>query len=253
MFIRESGSGPAVLLLHGSPSSPHDFDPLMERLADSRKVLAPVMPGYMGESMDEATYSIAGSIALIEDALLARGVTEVAAVGFSAGALRAFGIALGGRIRVSTLVSLGGLAGYDEADRQVLRGFASLIRSRKDMGSPELIQILAMRMLSPGACARPELIARMAAWIECSDPASLAVELNALADSESYYPQLHELHIPLLARVGSLDQAAPPIFSERMTEAIPGAKLEIVEGKGHALLIEDEGPTLDSVTRFLGT
>ncbi|UQA62600.1 alpha/beta fold hydrolase [Polyangium aurulentum] len=252
MFVRESGRGPAVLLLHGAPSSPDDFEALAERLAVSRRVLVPVMPGYLSEAMDEGTYTIARSVALIEEALVARGVSEVAAVGFSAGAYRAFALAFGGKVRVSTVVSLGGLAGYDEAGRQSMNAFATFIRSATSLQRPAMTGILLTRMLSPTGAASPEHAAQVAKWIDCVEPQALATELAGLATSEDFYPRLPELRIPVLARVGSLDMAVPPPLSERIVASVPGAKLEIVEGKGHALLIEDREATVESVARFLG-
>jgi pimeloyl-ACP methyl ester carboxylesterase len=252
MFVRESGRGPAILLLHGAPSSPDDFDALAERLAPSRRVLVPVMPGYLSEAMDEGTYSIARSVALIEEALAAHGVAETSVVGFSAGALRAFGLAFGGRVRVTALVSLGGLAGYDEAGRQSMRAFSGFVRAVGNLHDPQLVGLLVARMLSPAGASTPEHAARVTKWLDCVTPEALATELAAVAESEDFYPRLGELDIPVLARVGSLDMAAPPPLSERIAAAVPGAKLEVVEGKGHALLIEDSEATIESVARFLG-
>jgi pimeloyl-ACP methyl ester carboxylesterase len=252
MFVRESGRGPAILLLHGAPSSPDDFDALAERLAATRRVLVPVMPGYLNEAIDEGTYSIARSVELIEEALAAHGVTETAVVGFSAGALRAFGLALGGRVRVSALVSLGGLAGYDEAGRQSMRAFSGLVRSVGSLHNPQLVGLLVARMLSPAGAASPEHAARVTRWIDCVGPHALATELAALATSEDLHPRLGQLRIPVLARVGSVDVTTPPPLSERIVACVSGAKLEIAEDKGHALLIEDGEATVESVARFLG-
>lgn len=253
MFVRESGSGPAVLLLHGIPSSPDDFAPLVERLSRSRRVLVPEMPGYARTPMDEATYSFRRSWQLIEEALAERGVTETAVVGFSGGALRAFSLAIEGRLRVSALVSLGGYAGLDETGRKVMRDFAVLARGVENLRLPDLVQIFVARMLSPAhAAAHPEAVEVVTGWLDCIAPSALAVELFSLAESEDLYPRLGELRVPVLARVGSLDMAAPPSMSERIARAVPGAMLQCVEGSGHALMIEDRDGTVESVARFLG-
>jgi pimeloyl-ACP methyl ester carboxylesterase len=48
LFFREAGpsEAPAVLLLHGFPSSSHMYRDLMPRLADRYHVIAPDYPGY---------------------------------------------------------------------------------------------------------------------------------------------------------------------------------------------------------------
>ena len=107
--IRESGSGPAVLLLHGSPSTSASLEPLAARLARSHRVLLPDLPGYAGTTPLPGEYSYDLVCVLLEDELVSRGVSDVAVVGQSAGGYRALALALDARrIRVTTIVTLGG-------------------------------------------------------------------------------------------------------------------------------------------------
>jgi pimeloyl-ACP methyl ester carboxylesterase len=48
LFVREAGepTQPAVLLLHGAPTSSHTFRNLMPLLADAAHLVAPDMPGF---------------------------------------------------------------------------------------------------------------------------------------------------------------------------------------------------------------
>jgi len=48
IFYREAGpkDGPALLLLHGLPSSSRMFEPLLSRLADRDRLIAPDYPGF---------------------------------------------------------------------------------------------------------------------------------------------------------------------------------------------------------------
>jgi len=48
VFYREAGPqhAPAILLLHGFPSSSRMWQPLMDRLADSFRLVAPDYPGF---------------------------------------------------------------------------------------------------------------------------------------------------------------------------------------------------------------
>ena len=48
LFYREAGpkDAPAILLLHGFPSSSHQYRGLIDRLADKYHVIAPDLPGF---------------------------------------------------------------------------------------------------------------------------------------------------------------------------------------------------------------
>jgi len=108
-------------------------------------------------------------------------------------------------------------------------------------------------MLSPNFAARhPQARARVNDWLDATTSDVLSDELAAAALSEDLTPRLGELGaLPILARGGELDQAAPVAFSEAIAKSGKNATLEIVAGAGHALLVEDEEGSIDSVLRFL--
>lgn len=252
MFIREYGSGRAVLALHGSPSAPTDFDPLVKRLELTRHVLLPDMPGY-GQSPYVPKLSLARSVELIDEALQARGIQEISVIGFSLGAWRAFLLALDGKTRVNAIVSLGGLAGFDPDHAVMALGYAKMLRGAPSLRQPALEEAMTARMISPDSARNnPAVVAAAMGWLDWPNPESLADELEAAAVAVPCYDRLHQLKIPVLARVGDLDVTAPPSHSHRIVNAIADAKLEIVEGKGHALLLEDTEDTVASTLAFLG-
>lgn len=253
MFIREYGSGRAVLALHGSPSAPTDFDPLVKRLQATRHVVLPDMPGY-GQSPHLPGLSFPRSVELIDEALQSRGIKEVSVIGFSVGAWRAFLLALDGKTHVNAIVSLGGLAGFDPEHAVWALGYAKILRTAPSLRQPFLEQAMTARMISPDSARNnPDVVAATMGWLDWPNPESLADEIEASAITMPCYDRLHALRIPVLARVGELDIAAPPALSQRIVDAIPGAKIEIVEGKGHALMLEDTDATIASIAAFLGT
>jgi pimeloyl-ACP methyl ester carboxylesterase len=76
-------------------------------------------------------------------------------------------------------------------------------------------------------------------------------ELEDLAVAEGLLERSRALDIPALVRVGELDLAAPPAHSKRLAAALPRARLQIVPGRGHALLLEDFEATRDAVRTFI--
>ncbi len=253
MFVREKGNGPAVLLLHGTPSSPHDFLPLVNRLTPKYRVLLPDMPGYGQSRFPPGDYTWARSIELVEEELQAREVTALdAVIGVGAGAHRALAIALNGRIPVRAVVSLGGFAGLDASMRTGLNGLAQVIKVVPHLRDHTLQQFFVSRSLAPSyADSHPEETDRVMNWLNETTPFALGWELDALSHSEDLTPRLGGLKVPVLVRVGALDQTSPVALSEQLARALPNATLQVVPDTAHALLMEDLEPTVETVMTFI--
>lgn len=75
---RELGSGPAVLLLHGWPTSSYLWRNVMPRIAERNRVIAPDLPGFGGSSKPpDASYSFPMYGRVIDDLLAALDVERV--------------------------------------------------------------------------------------------------------------------------------------------------------------------------------
>nr|CAA9233358.1 MAG: Hydrolase, alpha/beta fold family [uncultured Acidimicrobiales bacterium] len=72
-----------------------------------------------------------------------------------------------------------------------------------------------------------------AAFDRSWDPEGRARQAKAVAASPSRVEALAELRVPTLVVHGDADRLVPPSAGEATAEAIPGARLEIVEGMGH--------------------
>lgn len=248
MQIHESGSGPAVVLLHGAPSPVSYFGPVVEGLASTRRVLCPVLPGYAGTAPHPGGYGLDEITRLFATELAARGVTEAAVLGYSYGAYRALALALEGSLRVTRLYLLSGFAGFDEAERAERRQLAALIRDTSIDPYPLWVQMV----LPPEyAAANPEVAAEVTSWLDLVPREVLAAEVDASVVDEDLRPRLPELDVPVMARVGEADAGALPRRSKDITDRVPNARLEVVPGCGHALLIEDRDATTESIVSFL--
>ena len=56
---------------------------------------------------------------------------------------------------------------------------------------------------------------------------------------------------PTLVLVGAEDRMAPPRRGRELGQAIPGAVVELVEGAGHMLMLEEADAVTDALLRFL--
>jgi 3-oxoadipate enol-lactonase len=248
MYVRDAGHGPAVLLLHGSPSSPEHFAPLAEALASHRRVLVPDLPGYGRSPALEGTYTFAAVNELLERELLDRGIREFAVVGHSLGAYRALLLALARGSRVTQLVLLGAMLGPEPSERAAYRHFAALTRQPDvDIGA-----MLVPRMLSAEYVqAHPDGAKQVSEWGDIATRQTLAAELEAVADAEDLRPRLGELDVPILVRAGAIDLALPLACGELIAARARNARLEVVPGCGHVLLLEDPANTVASIVTWL--
>jgi pimeloyl-ACP methyl ester carboxylesterase len=249
LHVDVSGSGPAVVLLHGSPSSPDDFAPLVDRLARRRKVLVPHLPGYGRTAWAPVPYSLEQVVSCVEERLLRDGVSRAAFVAFSGGAYKAAAIALRGRIAVLRMVLFAPVLGLDADTAQGYRDLAAAARA----GAFDPRSSWLERMASPGFPARdPVGAARVLAWLDAAPRAVIYDELAAMADAPDLRPRLREIDAPVLVCAGDGDNAVPAVSSEEIARLSKRGTFRSVAGAGHAVLIERQQEALDIVVDFLG-
>lgn len=92
LFYRKSGSGPAVVLLHGFPDSGIIWEPIAATLAMSHTVIVPDLPG-TGNSALEGPAMLPQMAAGICNILTKEKITEVVLVGHSMGGYTALAFA----------------------------------------------------------------------------------------------------------------------------------------------------------------
>ena len=127
------------------------------------------------------------------------------------------------------------------------RGFAAAVRAGQDLRALAVPRFLSASF----AAVHAEAAQAVQGWLSAAPPEVIAAELDAFAEAEDSTPALGALLIPILARVGSADVASPPPKSEAIARACPSARLEIVDGAGHALVYEDVGGTIEALRRLL--
>jgi pimeloyl-ACP methyl ester carboxylesterase len=118
VFYREAGQpgDPAVLLLHGFPTSSHMFRDLIPLLADRYRVVAPDLPGFgntVSPPRGQFEYSFDNLARVIGEFVEAVGLARFALYVFDYGAPTGFRLALKHPDRVKSIISQNGNA-YEE-------------------------------------------------------------------------------------------------------------------------------------------
>jgi pimeloyl-ACP methyl ester carboxylesterase len=86
VFLYERGSGPNVLLLHGFPTSGHDWRGVIDRLADGYRCVAPDFIGYgLSDKPAAFSYSLFQQTDVLEDVARSAGIDEAHIVSHDVG------------------------------------------------------------------------------------------------------------------------------------------------------------------------
>jgi 3-oxoadipate enol-lactonase len=243
-----TGAGAPVLFIHGCPTSADVLAPLAQVVARTHRAIQVALPGYGASPPLPAPWTMADLHATIEAAVIsAEGTRPLAVVGFSGGAYHALALATRAVLPIDRVVCLAGLMALSPADREGFKGFAGAVRQGIDLHG-----IAGERFLSPAfRAAHPEAVRAVTEWIDATSPANLANELDAFVVAPDLDARVAALGVPILARVGTLDLAAPPAKSEANVAVAKRGTLEVVPGAGHALMYEDLEATAASIVRAL--
>jgi pimeloyl-ACP methyl ester carboxylesterase len=246
IYVVESGDGPPVVLSHGVTLSVRTWFHQLELLPKAGfRAIAYDHRGHGSSVAGDEGHSIANLAADIKTLLFELDLRDAILVGHSLGgvAVQAFAIAHPdvARERVRGLVLLSTLAKSPFGSRPTQfktlmeRMFnrvpdASLLWDRKDLG------FLAAR-LGFGKDPHPshvELVRRM--MQDCA-PETRRDAPRVLVGFD-LTPGLPCIDLPTLVIGGTADLLTPPGYARELAQLIPNARLELLDGGGHMLMLE---------------
>jgi pimeloyl-ACP methyl ester carboxylesterase len=256
IFYREAGSpaAPAVVLLHGTPASSHQYRNLIPALADRYHVIAPDYPGFGHSdvpSVDEFSYTF-DNLADHVDALLDHlGLQRYAMYVQDYGAPVGWRLALRHPERIAAIITQSGNAYVEGFFGDAMEPLFSYGRERSEANAAALLEFISMDGLKwqfTHGVSDPSVV-DPDTWINAysavaSSPARVAAQLELFADYSSnvdLYPRVHEYfrtsQLPLLAVWGRNDQIFGPDGALAFARDLPNAEINLLDG-GHFLLEE---------------
>ncbi len=245
--VQVAGSGPVVLLLHGTGASTHSWRDLLPILATRFTVVAPDLPGHAFTHIgDPAALSLPGMSRVLGTLIGVLGLPPSVAVGHSAGAAVLASACLDGRLVPDRLVSLCGAL----LPLPGLAGLALPPMARLLSASGLAARLIAGPARSPGAVERliegtgSQLDAKGYALYRrlAGHPGHVAgvVEMMARWDLHPLARALPALAVPLCLVIAERDRAIPAADAGRLRRLLPDAKVVRLPGVGH--LAHEEQP-----------
>jgi pimeloyl-ACP methyl ester carboxylesterase/uncharacterized membrane protein YbhN (UPF0104 family) len=248
-----------LVLLHGQPGSPADWQPVTARLPTQLHVIAADRPGY-GSSRLPAGGFAANAHAVLHD-LDARGITRAVLVGHSYGGGVALAAAALAPRRVEAVILLASVG------PGCVNGWDKLLAAP---GTGQLCALVAWRLTPWIARARLAGAARRrgrplrpdehANWQVWGHPGRGHRPLwrTFLTEQRALLRELGELEhavasvqAPVLLLADPRDTLVPLDTARRLARALPDARLQLIDGAGHHLPRRAPDAVADAIVAFL--
>jgi pimeloyl-ACP methyl ester carboxylesterase len=243
-FVK-TGSGPAVLLLHGLGSDATTWEPVIDDLAKRYTVIAPDLLGHGRSDKPRADYSLGGYANGMRELLTILGIDKVTVVGhsFGGGVAMQFAYQFPERTERLVLVATGGLGReVSIAIRAVTMPFFHQTAGVMTLPVVRPLVQGALRSLSKSGIAVTRDFDEIADIIESwRDPAarraihhvvSGVVDLNGqivTMRDRAYLTQA----MPMCVVWGAEDHVLPVRHAEVAAEIAPTATVEVIANAGH--------------------
>jgi 2-hydroxymuconate-semialdehyde hydrolase len=250
----EEGDGPAVLLLHGFPTSSHLWRDLVPVLAPRFRVIAPDLLGY-GDSAkpeDPGELTIGAQAEVVRQFLAHLGVEGFAVIGHDIGGGVAQLLSFEGGVR--TLV----LADTISLDSWPIEAVKMIAGAQDDDVTEEFAAAVAGLAFDIGMAHRERLAQEdleeyLRPWRR--DPAALVRAARALdgVGLEGSEDRLRSLEQRVLIAWGEDDPYQSVEWAERLGELLPGSTVALLPGCGHFITEDAPESVLPLISGYLQT
>lgn len=235
LHIRQQGSGPAALFIHGFPLDSTMWLDQLASLADLRRCVAPDLRGFgmsapvaaQSLPMEDHAEDLAGVLDLISE-------EEADIIGLSMGGYVALAFAelYPERVRSLTLIDTRSVGDSDEAKA----GRDALAERVVVEGRGAVADTMVSGLL--GSAASAHVRARLRSMIESCRYETIVAALAAMRDRPDRSRILESISVPAAVIVGEEDMVTPPSDSEAMASLLPDAAYTLIEGAGHMSPLE---------------
>jgi 3-oxoadipate enol-lactonase len=227
----EAGAGEAtpIVFLHGVGSDKSVWRPQLAFFGQSRRAVAFDYPGYGDSDLALEGTTRDDYASAVISAMHELGIDRAHVCGLSLGGVIAIAMHHADASRCASLILADSFAVHPEGQAIYDRGVAASSDLRAM--AEARVDVLLAQPADPGV--RSEVVETMARI----DPAGYRIGAEAvwLADQRE---RAHDIRVPTLVLCGTEDKITPPSLSRELTQLIPGARYEPVEGAGHISNLE---------------
>ncbi len=233
-----------LLLIHSLGTCQHVWDPQIDTLSRSFRVIRPDLRGHGLSDVTPGPYSIEGLAADMLALLDGLGIARAHVAGLSIGGMVAQAMAAAAPERVGALILVDTAMVIPPAN--LWRERAATVRAN---GMEAVADAVLARWTTPGFAGNPAALGLRAMLLRTAPEGyAAAAEAIAAADLSAATARLTN---PTLILVGAQDQATPPAAAEAMRDAIAGARLAVIADAAHIATIEQPEAITAAIAGFL--
>jgi pimeloyl-ACP methyl ester carboxylesterase len=250
--VKVEGSGAAIVLIHGFSAAIDWWDDIAPELAKNHRVIRIDLIGHGGTEAPASGYSIERQAQMVSAVMDKLGVEHATVIGHSMGGEAATALAVMNPARIERLVLI-------DSPPVVGTNFSLLARAYftpvigellSHFRSDALVRQGLAQGFAPGFAIPEKFVddLRQLTYTASRDAHDASEAYRTAAPTPERLAALKPLP-PLLVIFGSEDAIVPPSHA-RYFEAVPGAKIEMIDGAGHSPMVETPQRVLDIVRRF---
>ena len=252
----DEGVGQPLILLHGIPTSSLLWRDVIPELAQSRRVIAPDMLNYgRSDKPARADVSIAAQARILAGLLDALGLARVDLAAHDIGGGVAQIVAARHPERLNRLILLSAIC----FDSWPIPEFEPLQEEGAEAGmsvedfAQMLCDFLPQGVASTNGLSSEATEIMLRPWSGEAGKAALFRNFRRLNPeyTMAVARELETLDLPTLVLWGDKDPFQKPAYAQRLADAIPGARLEWIEGAAHWIMEEQPGEVAARIAAFL--
>ena len=257
VVLLEAGSGAPLVYLHGF-ADVHgvaaDLQPFHRRLAEAARIVAPAHPGCAGSDELETGCAIEDVVFHMLEVLDALGLERFDLVGHCAGGWIAAERAVRHPERVNRLALLGACGLYVPGEP-----IGDVFMHAQPERGVDYTTLRALLFASPDICAALRFFPNGRADLDEEMRRYQMLRFGSFVGFKPPYfyhralaERLHRAAMPALVIWGEHDRMVPRAHGEAYAAGLKGAgKLALVQGAGHAIVLEQPQATVDMLLAFL--
>lgn len=243
-----TGTGPALILIHGIGARRATFGALVEGLKDRFTCVTYDLRGHGTSPLPKGRFGLDDLVDDLEALRDRLGIAAAHIGGHSLGGMIGPAYARRYPERVLSLGLFSTAAFRTDDDSAKVRGVVAAMREK---GIGPVLDTLTARWFTDGfAAAHPEVIAWRKQQV-MDTPADIFLNVFDIYAETEMGPWLHEITAPALVLTGELDGGCNPRLNRLIADAMPKAELVVLDQLKHAIFIEATNRALPPIRRFL--